>query len=521
MKGRSLSPRMGQRALLLLLTADLAGCATPTVITVDVYTEVPCAKDAEVLITLADQLDALEDSAPSSSSNGCLAGEPGHVGKVVLAPAGDDEKQVAFAVTTRSDGGPADECLASPLPPACIVARRQLRFVPHLELPMRIDLRDACSGVDCPADQTCVKGSCVSAVVPDDCTGGCDDSQLPPASGGPARLTGAGGPVVRIVATKTGFAAAWPATEADGGYAVRLQMLSSSAQPSGSLSAPIASSKDPIEDLILGYDGTSYGLAVRSATTSFLMANRDGAVIAGPATVDGVESLPTRGLPWNGAHFALVVNGTTPGEMSFKFYDNQAIEAGYGSSMTSGTVGSAAWDGSQYFAATYVESGARCSFFYTPDSAAFPGFATLADDCDHMAIAPRAGGGWHVAYQTQSAPARVYYAAIASSGTIAAGPTQVSLGDGESYGAAQVVDTGSGAAVFFAASTDGSAPLQRAGVDAAGKLVQTAEPVPSVVVASQSYEVAPSGQTVGVVWYGRTDSPGAKASGIYATAIGL
>src|SRR5690349_25059869 len=61
------------------LALALAGCATPTAITVDIYTEVPCTKDAEVSITLADSLAALATSAPSSSGTGCRAGQAGAV----------------------------------------------------------------------------------------------------------------------------------------------------------------------------------------------------------------------------------------------------------------------------------------------------------------------------------------------------------------------------------------------------------------------------------------------------------
>ena len=505
-----------------ILAVVLAGCASPTAITVDVYTEVPCAKDAEVSLTLADSLSALADSAPSSSDRGCMSESDGHVGSVVIAPADDKDKRIAFAIATRDDGGATDDCLASPLPPACIVARRQIRFAPHLDLPMRIDLRDACRGVDCPADQTCVKGACASAVVPESCKGACDDSQLTPgASGGPPQLVAGGGPGVRIVATETGFAAAWPTDEQDGTHAVRLQVLRNDGKPAGALSKAIASGPDPIEEMILGYDGTSYGLAVRAAATSFMLAAPDGSVIAGPSTVGGVNSLPTRGLPWNGAHFALVANGPGASDMTFKFYDSQAKAAGYSSTMSPGMVGSAAWDGTQYFAATFTESGGKCSFFYTPDAAAGPGFAQLANDCAGMALAPREGGGWHLAFQSGSSPPRVYYQTIDGAGKVQAGPTQVSLGDGQSYGAAQVVGTPSGAAVFFAASDGPTAALYRADVDGDAKLVAPAAPVTGVVVAKQSYELAPSGGSVGVVWYGRGDEAGEAAAGIYATVLGL
>lgn len=502
----------------LILSLGLAGCASPTAITVDVYTEVPCAKGAEVSLTLADGLDALSASAPSSTSAGCLD-QGGHVGSIVIAPAGDEGKLVTLAVATRDDGGATEECLASPLPDACIVARRQLRFDPHLDLPVRIDLRDACRGVDCPADQTCVKGTCVSAVVPAGCSGTCDDGELPPSSSGPPRLTASGGPGVHIVATDKGFAAAWPSTESDGGFAVRLQPLDGTAKPAGAVSGPIAESAAPIDDLLLGYDGTTYGLAVRTTTTSILVATGDGSVIAGPTELSGgALSLAAHGLPWDGTHFALFINGPNTGDMNIHFYDPQATEASYSAGMGPGVVGTAAWDGASYFAGSYASSG-KCGFFYLPDAASSPGFAQFPDDCSAMALAPIPGGGWHLVYETPTTPARVVYAAIDSSGTMQAGPTQVSPGDGQSYEGAQVVPTSSGAAVFFTVAGGTTAALYRADVGAAAKLVAPAAAVPSVAVASKSYELAVSGGKIGIAWYGRPDSPGASPNGVYAAAL--
>jgi formylglycine-generating enzyme required for sulfatase activity len=63
----------------------------------------------------------------------------------------------------------------------CIVARRALRFLPHEELTLPIDLRQDCDGRKCSPTETCVHGKCVSATIPDPalCRGaGCPDSIL-------------------------------------------------------------------------------------------------------------------------------------------------------------------------------------------------------------------------------------------------------------------------------------------------------------------------------------------------------
>jgi hypothetical protein len=501
----------------LILSLGLAGCASPTAITVDVYTEVPCATGAEVSLTLADSLPALSSSAPSSTSAGCL--DPsGHVGSIVIAPAGDEGKLVTFAVATRDDGGATEECLTSPLPDACIVARRQLRFDPRADLPVRVDLRDACRGIDCPADQTCVKGTCVSAAVPAICSGACDDGQLPPSNSGPSRLSAGGALGVHIVATDKGFAAAWPASEPDLDYAVHLQPLDGTAVPVGSVSPPIAKSATRIEDLLLGYDGTSYGIAVRTTMTSILVAGDDGTVIAGPGTLGGPVGLAAHGLPWTGTHFVLVSDGPNMGDMTIDYYDAQANEAPYDAGQNPGVVGTVAWDGSTNFAASYAWSGA-CGFLYRTDSAGSPGFAQYPESCAAMAIAPAAGGGWHLVYESQSSPSQVFYRTVDASGTMQAGPTQVSPGDGQSYEGAQVVPTAAGAAVFFTAAGGMTAPLYRADVASGAKLVAPAAVVPTVAVASKSYELAVSGGKIGIVWYGRPDNPGASPNGIFAAAL--
>jgi len=163
-------------------------CATATALTVDVFSEVPCAQQATVDVVGGSALGDLEAAAPSASSTECTAaGAEANMGSVVLLPAASRNGSVAFAVMTRPDGQPPDRCLDPTEASGCIVARRELSFIPHTGLAMRIDLRLTCLGVACPGDETCVKGACVSAVVPSGaCTSSCDEGALAPADGGVA-----------------------------------------------------------------------------------------------------------------------------------------------------------------------------------------------------------------------------------------------------------------------------------------------------------------------------------------------
>lgn len=205
--------------------------------------------------------------------------------------------------------------------------------------------------------------------------------------------------------------------------------------------------------------------------------------------------------------------------MTFDFYGTQANAAGYGASTSPAGQPVAAWDGSTYVAAVYSDSAATCWFTYMQDAnGAGPGLSQLPSDCTSAYIAARPGG-WHLVFQSQSTPSRVSYAQLSDDGTMIVGPVQVSPGDGRSYGAAQVVSTQSGASVFFAPTSGKTAQLFRTNVDTSAKLVSPAAAVKGVVVGSGSYEAAALGGTVAVAWYGRTESPGAAATGTYVTKL--
>ncbi len=158
--------------LLFGLSAAFAlKCATPTALTVTVYSELTCTRGSAVVLVGASTLGEIVGKAPSSVSATCDA--DGRIGSVVILPAASKDEALAFAVMQRADGQPAEGCLDPAQSNGCIVAKRQLRFARHFQSDMRIDMRLSCLGVLCATDETCLKGTCVAAQT--SCGASCDE----------------------------------------------------------------------------------------------------------------------------------------------------------------------------------------------------------------------------------------------------------------------------------------------------------------------------------------------------------
>jgi outer membrane protein assembly factor BamB len=166
-------------ALLALPALAAVQCRTPTTVRVTTRSEVDCAKRARVAIVVAHDVPGLADKVPSAFSTTCTPTAAGEndTGSVVLTPSGETDDPLAFAVMTRPDGESPESCLDATQAGQCIVARRQLRFTPHVALEIPIELRLSCLGVVCPPSQTCRKGDCVGAALTPGCEA-CDESAL-------------------------------------------------------------------------------------------------------------------------------------------------------------------------------------------------------------------------------------------------------------------------------------------------------------------------------------------------------
>jgi hypothetical protein len=146
----------------LLAALVLAGCRSPTEITLILSSDT-CATIQGTSITAGDP-SLIATEAPTTETSRCDI-DGGTIGTFVLAPSGSKDARVAVTIVSGI-GHPADDCT----PPAyenCIVARRELSFVPHTPLFLPILMSKACVNVPCSGSTTCVDHTCVSDEVPD------------------------------------------------------------------------------------------------------------------------------------------------------------------------------------------------------------------------------------------------------------------------------------------------------------------------------------------------------------------
>jgi hypothetical protein len=186
-RGRSLTSLLLALPPVMLVSAP--GCRSPTEVSLDLTTDVPCASFTGASIAVGTQ-DTVETKPPATTTSTCNAA--GSIGSLVIVPSGSDDAEITIRVAGGVNRDP-ETCTDDAADfSGCIVSRRAVRFIEHTPLTLEVPLRSACLGVVCPATQTCVEGACVSDQVPATCgTGGeaCGEAQLDldgavPADGG-------------------------------------------------------------------------------------------------------------------------------------------------------------------------------------------------------------------------------------------------------------------------------------------------------------------------------------------------
>ena len=171
------------------IAATVVACRTPTQVTVELSTDVPCSADLTTSLRVGSSPEDLERHEPVVDTNQCEA--TGRIGSVVLTPSRSNDDSFVLKAILSHGGSTREQCqeadLASRPMAGCIVARRELRFVAHTELLLPIELRQSCDDVACGPRDTCVRGTCRPAVIVDPglCRGdGCASSVLWPSDPG-------------------------------------------------------------------------------------------------------------------------------------------------------------------------------------------------------------------------------------------------------------------------------------------------------------------------------------------------
>jgi hypothetical protein len=187
--------RLPVRAAVLASSAlfvALWACESPTEVTLVLTTDVDCSKLNETSITVGTP-DDIEAKAPAAATTVCIPGPQGGdstIGTFVVVPSHGRSDAFAVRVVSGVNTGmelrSATDCAPGGRPPDyrnCIVARRELAFVPHTPLTLPIAMRGDCENIVCATvNETCVKGLCVSANVGNlgacSAPGGCGESVL-------------------------------------------------------------------------------------------------------------------------------------------------------------------------------------------------------------------------------------------------------------------------------------------------------------------------------------------------------
>lgn len=168
----------------IIVLASTLQCRGATDARITAYSEIDCARNARVALVVAGDAASLRGVAPAAFSTKCapapapFAGQ-NDTGTVVIAPSSNKDASFTIALMTRPDGESPESCIDPNEAPRCIIARRQLRYTPHEETSLAVELRLSCLGVVCPQEQTCRKGACVDARVPSSCADCAEDSLAP------------------------------------------------------------------------------------------------------------------------------------------------------------------------------------------------------------------------------------------------------------------------------------------------------------------------------------------------------
>jgi hypothetical protein len=142
------------------IAAASASCLGPTEVTLVISTNEPCGSLTGTAITVGTAADLGNPSSqlqPVAVTNAC---DPttGSIGTFVVVPNGNSTESFAIEVAAAV-GGMATDCRKTQYK-NCIVARREIAFIPHTPLTLPIELTIDCLGVSCSTASGAVLETC-------------------------------------------------------------------------------------------------------------------------------------------------------------------------------------------------------------------------------------------------------------------------------------------------------------------------------------------------------------------------
>jgi hypothetical protein len=134
----------------LVGVALLTSCLSPTQVTVELSTDVPCSSHPVTTIAIGAPGKA-ETRTPQTTTTQCTGN--GQIGSIVVTPSSDNGATFEVQVVLGVGVGNPPSCGKGD---NCITARREIAFVAHTPLTLPIELDQVCLGHECPANETCV-----------------------------------------------------------------------------------------------------------------------------------------------------------------------------------------------------------------------------------------------------------------------------------------------------------------------------------------------------------------------------
>jgi hypothetical protein len=149
-----------------------ASCQGATQMQLRILTDLPCNQVRGVAIAAGSPPGSVESAAPATITQQC--GANGEIGTLVLTPEQSKSSEIAIKVVMGVD---RDVNNCGPDGAGCVIARRQLSYIPREAIELPIYMLLVCIGVPCDESSTCAaNGKCVDKRIsnPADCQGrGC------------------------------------------------------------------------------------------------------------------------------------------------------------------------------------------------------------------------------------------------------------------------------------------------------------------------------------------------------------